>query len=57
LLDRCERFIEQYPPRDGLPSPAVQIVIAASVVVRTPDVVLPEIAADEDVSEREAGAA
>jgi hypothetical protein len=55
LLDRCERFMEQYPPRDGLPSPAVQIVIAASVVARTPDVPVPEIA--EDVGEREAGAA
>ena len=55
LLDRCERFMEQHPPRDGLPSPAVQIVIAASVVARTPDVPLPEIA--EDVGEREAGSA
>jgi hypothetical protein len=57
LLDRCERFIEEYPPRDGLPTPAVQIVIAASVVARTPDVALPEITEDTDVGEREAGAA
>jgi len=41
LLDRYERFVARYPPRDGLPSPAVQILIAASVVARTPDVALP----------------
>jgi hypothetical protein len=57
LLDRCERYMEEHPPREGLPSPAVQIVIAASVVARTPEVPLPEIAEDVDMGEREAGAA
>jgi predicted TIM-barrel fold metal-dependent hydrolase len=57
LLDRYDRFVVDYPPRDGLPTPAVQIVIAACVVARTPDVALPEIAEDLEVGEREAGAA
>jgi hypothetical protein len=57
LLDRCERYVAEYPPRDGLPTPGVQIVIAASVVARTPDVPLPELAEDIDLDEREAGAA
>jgi uncharacterized protein len=57
LLDRYEGYVTQYPPRDGLPSPAVQILIAASVVARTPDVALPALAEEEDVGEREAGAA
>jgi hypothetical protein len=35
----------------------VQILIAASVVARTPDVALPDLAEPADVSEREAGAA
>ena len=56
LLDRYEGFVAEYPPRDGLPSPAVQILIAASVVARTPDVALPELAEQADVGEREAGA-
>ncbi len=57
MLDRYDRFVADYPPRDGLPSPAVQILIGASVVARTPDVALPELAEDTDVGEREAGAA
>jgi uncharacterized protein len=57
LLERYDRFVAEYPPRDGLPSPAVQILIAASVVARTPDVALPELAEPGDVGEREAGAA
>jgi uncharacterized protein len=57
LLERYDGFVAEYPPRDGLPSPAVQILIAASVVARTPDVALPELAEPGDVGEREAGAA
>jgi len=57
LIDRYERFVEQYPPRDGLPTPGIQILLAASVVSRTPDVALPALPEDEDVGEREAGAA
>ena len=57
LLDRYERYVADHPPRNGLPTPAVQILIAASVVARTPDVALPEVPEEEDVGEREAGAA
>ncbi|MGH2943500.1 MAG: amidohydrolase family protein, partial [Solirubrobacteraceae bacterium] len=57
LLDRYDRYIADHPPRDGLPTPGVQILIAASVVARTPDVALPELAEEVDVGEREAGTA
>ena len=56
MLDRLDRYADEVgPPRAGLPWAPVQVAIAASVVARTPDVALPEIA--EDVGEREEGAA
>ena len=58
LLDRYERYVAEHPPPPpGLPTPGVQIVIAAAVVARTPDAALPEVPEEADVGEREAGAA
>lgn len=57
LLDRLDRYLVDHPPRAGLPSPGVQIAIAASIVTRTPDVALPGLEEEVDLGEREEGAA
>jgi predicted TIM-barrel fold metal-dependent hydrolase len=57
LLDRFERYSGDHPHGDGVVTPGVQLVIAAALVARTPDVPVPETGDEVDVGEREAGAA
>ncbi len=56
LIERCERYRAGRPARDGIATPGVQLVIAACIVARTPDIPLPDVEA-VDLAEREEGAA
>jgi predicted TIM-barrel fold metal-dependent hydrolase len=42
LLDRFERYLAEHPHREGTVTPGVQLVIAAALVARTPDVPVPQ---------------
>jgi predicted TIM-barrel fold metal-dependent hydrolase len=57
LIDRWRRYAAEHPAKDGVASPGVQIVIAAAIVSRTPDVPLPELDEAIDLDEREEGIA
>ena len=56
LIERWRRYANGRPVKDGIAAPGVQIVIAACIVVRTPDVALPDVES-VDLAEREEGAA
>ena len=57
LIDRWEHYAaETRAAKDGIAAPGVQLVIAAAIVSRTPDVPVPQ-ADDVDLDEREEGTA
>ena len=57
LIERWGRYAAESGERDGVAARGVQIVIAAAIVSRTPDVPLPELDEDIDLAEREEGVA
>ena len=56
LIERWERYAGGRQVKDGIAAPGVQLAITACIVVRTPDVALPEVDS-VDLGEREEGAA
>ena len=56
LIDRWQRYSAGATEKDGIAAPGVQLIIAACIVARTPDVALPEVE-HVDLAEREEGAA